>query len=134
MDEYKRASHEGGQLTPMADGGARTSYGEGAAIREPSIGKGRFDLISPFAIKRLADWYEAGAAKYAPRNWEKGMPYSRCLDSALRHINKFQRGWTDEDHLAAAVWNLCSIIHFEETHMEEFNDLPDYNKKENKNG
>lgn len=86
-------------------------------------------MISPFAIQRLADWYEAGAAKYAPRNWEKGMPYSRCIDSALRHINKFQRGWTDEDHLAAAVWNLTAIIHFEETNMEDFNDLPDYNVK-----
>lgn len=129
MDKYTGSQNEEKQLTPMADGGARTSYGENAAVREPSVGKGRYDLISPFAIRRLARWYEAGAAKYAPRNWEKGMPYSRCLDSALRHINKFQMGWTDEDHLAAAVWNLCAIIHFEENYMDDFNDLPDYNRK-----
>ena len=76
MDKHTGSQNEERQLTPMADGGARTSYGERAAIREPSTGKGRYDLISPFAIRRLARWYEAGAAKYAPRNWEKGMPYS----------------------------------------------------------
>ena len=70
MDKHTGSQNEGRQLTPMADGGARTSYGDNAAVREPSIGKGRYDLISPFAIRRLARWYEAGAAKYAPRNWE----------------------------------------------------------------
>ena len=72
-----------------------------------------------------------GAGKYAPRNWEKGIPWSRCLDSALRHLNKFQRGMTDEDHLAAAAWNIFAIIHYQELGMTEFNDIPDYNKEDN---
>ena len=32
----------------MNDGGERINYGENSAIREPSEGKGRPDLISPF--------------------------------------------------------------------------------------
>ena len=70
------------------DGGARMSYGDGKAIREPSTGKGRFDLVTPFGIMRLAKWYELGAKKYADRNWEKVMHFSRYIYSAMRHLNK----------------------------------------------
>ena len=96
------------------DGGTRMSYGDGKAVREPSTGKGRFDLVTPFGWMRLAKWYELGAHKYSDRNWEKGMPFSRYVDSALRHIVKYVMGMTDEDHLSAAVWNLLCIIHHEE--------------------
>lgn len=113
----------------ISDSGARISYGEGKATREPSAGKGRFDLITPFGLARLARWYELGAQKYEDRNWEKGMPYSRCVDSALRHIDKFLMGMTDEDHLSAAVWNLLCIIHFQECGMDDLNDLPCYPQK-----
>ena len=50
---------------PINDGGERMSYGDGKAIREPSTGKGRFDLITPFGLMRLAKWYEVGAKKYS---------------------------------------------------------------------
>lgn len=108
------------------DGGARISYGEGCAIREPATGKGRYDLITPFGIRRLAMWYEAGAQKYADRNWEKGMPFSRYIDSAKRHLDKFIMGMDDEDHLAAAVWNILAIIHHEELGQTQFDDMPHY--------
>lgn len=58
-------------IDEINDGGARMSYGDGKAIREPSTGKGRFDLVTPFGIMRLAKWYELGAQKYSDRNWEK---------------------------------------------------------------
>lgn len=115
------------------DGGLRINYGEGKAIREPSTGKGRYDLITPFGLDRLAKWYELGAKKYADRNWEKGMPFSRYTDSAFRHLNKFIMGMDDEDHLAAAVWNLMCIMHHQELGQLEFDDMPHYktNVKEN---
>lgn len=108
------------------DGGARISYGEGKAIREPSVGKGRYDLLTPFGIRRLAEWYELGSQKYADRNWEKGMPFSRYIDSAKRHIDKFVMGMEDEDHLAAAAWNILAIMHHEELGQSEFDDMPHY--------
>jgi hypothetical protein len=38
----------------------------------------------------------------------------RYLDSCPRHLNKYKEGHRDEDHLAAAVWNLMAFIHTEE--------------------
>lgn len=56
---------------------------------------------------------ENGATKYGDRNWEKGQPLSRYIDSAMRHINKFMMGHRDEDHLAAARWNIGALMHTE---------------------
>lgn len=108
------------------DHGERMSYGEGLATREPTTGKGRYDLITPFGIRRLARWYELGAQKYADRNWEKGMPFSRYIDSAKRHIDKYIMGMKDEDHLAAAAWNILAILRHEELGQTQFDDLPHY--------
>lgn len=122
-------------LSNIDDSGARMSYGDEKAIREPSTGKGRFDLITPFGLTRLAKWYELGSKKYSDRNWEKGMPFSRYVDSAFRHLIKFMMGMEDEDHLAAAVWNLLCIIHHQELGQTELDDLPHYlsNNKEKEN-
>lgn len=115
----------------IQDGGKRVSYGEGKAEREPTEGKGRFDLISPFALSRLARWYELGAGKYSDRNWEKGgIPFSRYTDSAMRHLNKFLMGMTDEDHLAAAAWNIFCMMHFQERGEKRDDDLPHYQHEE----
>lgn len=263
------------------DDGKRMSYGEGNAIREPSSGKGRYDLISPFAIDRLAKWMELGADKYTQtntmylnhlsefiewhinqcikerrhlyenisemplvsncniekdkdeieayeedssinddgvninnhiyvfgkrikmsqlesedyivsydssfclleitvvkagiedcylihessvsdclhtlksilskkynihfniianevndekfdvvttdgRNWEHGMPFSRYIDSAKRHLNKFVMGMEDEDHLAAAAFNIFAIMHHQEMNQNYLDDMPHY--------
>ncbi len=99
-------------LPYIHDSGERQQFDTGA-VRDPSKGKGRYDLISPYATLRLALHYEAGAAKYDDRNWEKGIPASRCLDSAKRHLDKWLMGMKDEDHLAAAAWNIFAIMHFE---------------------
>ncbi len=95
------------------DSGERQEFDTGA-VRDPSKGKGRYDLISPHALFRLARHYEAGATKYADRNWEKGIPASRCFSSAVGHLNKWAMGKTEEDHLAAAAWNIFAIIHYQE--------------------
>ena len=55
------------------------------------------------------------------------MPFSRYVDSAKRHLDKFIMGMTDEDHLAAAVWNLCAIMHHQELGQLELDDMPHYN-------
>lgn len=112
------------------DSGTRQSFDSGA-VRDIQIGKGRFDLISPIAIRRLAGVYERGAVKYGDRNWEKGIPCSRLMDSALRHMFQFIEGLRDEDHLAQAAWNIIAIIHTEELVKrgllpQELYNLPDY--------
>src|SRR4030042_1914883 len=108
----------------LKDSGQRESFDSGM-VRDTREGKGRFDLISPIALRRLAVIYEKGAIKYEPRNWEKGAPFSRFMDSALRHLNQYKEGRRDEDHLAQAAWNIFCMIHFDET-REDLNDLPSY--------
>lgn len=85
----------------------------GGATRSDRTGKGRFDLISPYALLRLARRYEDGAAHHGDRNWEGGFPLSRCYDAAIRHLTQALAGQTDEDHLAAAAWNVFAAMHFE---------------------
>lgn len=70
----------------------------------------RFDLIPYNPIKRVADVYERGANLYGERNWEHGMPLSRLLDSAIRHLWQYNAGKTDEDHAAQGVWNIMGFI------------------------
>lgn len=60
------------------DGGERISYGDNMAVREPSTGKGRYDLISPFATRRLAEWYELGRVNMLTATGKKGF---RFLDT-----------------------------------------------------
>lgn len=115
----------------MKDGGKKQSFGEGMAIRDTADDKPRPDLISPFAEERQGAWLGMGARKYAERNWEKGMPFSRCVASLRRHIMRFQQGMKDEDHLAAVMFNAMALIHYEEM-IERgvlpatLNDMPAY--------
>lgn len=109
----------------LKDSGKRESFTSGM-VRDTREGKGRFDLITPFAEMRIAKIYERGAIKYNPRNWEKGAPFSRFIDSAKRHITQFAMGMEDEDHLAQATWNLMCIIHFQELGREDLDDMPHY--------
>lgn len=84
------------------------------AIRSDATGKGRYDLLPPRALRRVAVVYEKGASQKGDRNWERGIPRSRLFSSALRHTFQALEGETDEDHLAHAVWNLLALMHFEE--------------------
>jgi len=80
------------------------------------------------ALLRLSTHYEAGAKKYGRFNYQKGIPMSSFLDSALRHLSKYIAGWDDEDHLAAAAFNVLGALQMEETHPE----LCDIPGRENK--
>jgi hypothetical protein len=58
----------------------------------------------------VARQLEEGAKKYNERNWEKGQPLSRYMDSALRHLFKHLEGFRDERHDVAAAWNILAMI------------------------
>lgn len=99
--------------TEVKDSGARQDFDTGS-VRDTNEGKGRFDLLSPIFLIRLAQHTQNGSAKYGDRNWEKGQPVSRFFDSAMRHLMKHLEGHRDEDHLLAAAWNIQGIVHTEE--------------------
>lgn len=95
------------------DSGQREEYPTGAR-RDIRTGKGRYDLLPMRALRRDAQLLERGAVKYGDRNWEQGMPFSRFLDSAMRHLCQYAMGMRDEDHLAAVRFNVGAIMEFEE--------------------
>ena len=105
-------------MATIKDSGERTQFydenGNQLAVRDMHEGKGRFDLLPMCVLMRLARHYEAGSLKYGDRNWEKGIPCHSYADSAMRHIVKYMDGWKDEDHLIAAIWNLCGLAWTEE--------------------
>lgn len=85
-------------------------------------GMSDFDGFADMAIE-VSIHFEEGARKYAERNWEKGIPISRYVDSALRHFLKFVRGDEDERHDRAFVWNvLCAC--WTVAHRPEMIDYP----------
>ena len=99
-------------FTRVKDSGERSEF-ETGAVRDRQKGKGRYDLLPPYGLKRLAMHFENGANKYNARNWEKGIPTERYMDSALRHLFEYLSGLRDEDHLAAAAWNVLCLIETE---------------------
>lgn len=94
---------------PILDSGKRQEFSTGS-VRDTREGKGRFDLLPPFAEEEIAKHFEAGAKKYGDWNWLKGQPLSRYLDSAKRHLTKAARGQRDEPHFIAAAWNILCLI------------------------
>ena len=103
--------------------GETTVFASGA-VRDKKTGKGRCDLLPACVLLRLAKHYERGAERFGPYNWKQGIPCHSFVDSALRHLLKYMDGQTDEDHLIAAIWNLCGLAWTEEK-LPELMDIPE---------
>ena len=106
----------------IKDSGERREFDTGA-VRDCAEGKGDMMSIPPNALLRLSVHYEHGAKKYNRFNYLKGIPCLSFMDSALRHLTKYNAGFDDEDHLSAAVFNILGIMEMEAT-KEEMQDIP----------
>ena len=106
----------------IKDSGERREF-ETGAVRDMSEGKGLMVVMPASALLRLSLHYEHGAKKYGKFNWQKGIPVSSFMDSALRHIMKYLDGWDDEDHLAAAAFNILGAMEME-AHKPAMQDIP----------
>lgn len=106
----------------IKDSGDRREFSTGA-VRDMQEGKGDMVSLPNAAILRLSKHYEGGAKKYGRWNYTKGIPISSFLDSCLRHVFKYLDGWDDEDHLAAAAFNILGAMEMEEKHIE-LQDIP----------
>lgn len=83
----------------------------------------------PTAILEVSMLYKQGLEKYGDRNWEKGIPLSSYINSAVRHLMKYLRGDADERHDRAFLWNLLCAV-WTQHHRPECIDLPFANKRE----
>lgn len=110
--------------------GSVREYATGSR-RDSRRGKGRYELVSPLAMREIAKHFEEGAEKYSSRNWELGQPLSWYLDSGLRHAYQLLEGDKSENHAAAWAWNAIAFLHTRESIRrgilpESLNDLPNY--------
>ncbi len=88
-----------------------------------------FPTLKILQLKTLSEKDSYVMTLSGSRNWEKGIPFSRYIDSAKRHLDKYIMGMTDEDHLAAAAWNIFAIMHHQELGQTELDDMPHYDCK-----
>ena len=126
--EVKTDVDSGIKDSGIKSNGEMTVFASGA-VRDAKTGKGRCDLLPACVLLRLAKHYERGAERFGPYNWQKGIPCHSFADSALRHMLKYMDGWTDEDHLIAAIWNLCGLAWTEEK-LPELMDIPERKGKQ----
>lgn len=64
---------------------------DGGGLRK-NEGKLRYDLFHPFAEEQKAIVLTKGAEKYAIRNWERGMAWSKVIASLKRHLHAVEAG------------------------------------------
>lgn len=87
-------------------------------------GKLRYDLLPRFALKQVAAVLTKGAEKYAERNWERGMRWSKVIASMSRHQADFESGedFDPEDgmyHAAKIATNALFLVEYYKTHPEK---------------
>ena len=105
--------------------------------RKDDGGKLMYELIPPSAMRGLAQILTYGANKYSPRNWEKGIAYSRVYGAALRHLQ--DAWWAGEDidpetgysHIYHALCNLTFLAHYI-SNPEDYKEFDDRPKKGSK--
>jgi len=105
-----------------------TMHTFGTGAQRKNIGKPRFDLITPEMDLAMAEVLTMGAAKYADRNWEKGIPYVAGLVASLkRHLNAFELG-EDLDpesgllHSSHILTNAAFLVTFQKRKRDDLDD------------
>lgn len=82
-------------------------------------GKLPYHLIPPELLSAVADILDFGAKKYAPRNWEAGMDWSRVFGALQRHMWAWWKGEkadpeTGKSHLWHAACCIAFLVAYEE--------------------
>ena len=69
-------------------------------------------LLPPDALYAITEILDFGAKKYAPRNWEKGMDWSRLYRATLGHLFQwFMRKGADPETGKSHLWHAgCCIL------------------------
>ena len=89
--------------------------------------KVRFDLIAPEFLFGIADILTLGAAKYAARNWEKGIMYGRVFGALQRHLWAWWQGEeSDPESHKSHLWHAgCCLMFLTAYEARKQTDLDD---------
>jgi len=81
--------------------------------RKDDQGKAPYHLLAPEYLDAAAQVLAFGAAKYAPRNWEKGMDWSRPFSALMRHMWAWWRGEAKDPETGFShLWHAACCIMF----------------------
>lgn len=102
--------------------------GKGPEGGRLDAGKNRLELLPFDGLAAVGDVLTVGANKYADRNWEKGMKWSRVAGSLIRHLARRMVGETHDPetgllHTAHIACNALFLLTYELRRVGE-NDLP----------
>lgn len=80
--------------------------------RKDDSGKEPWHLAPWDAFRAIVCVLRFGADKYAPRNWEKGMAWSRPHDALIRHVTAWwERDPADPESGMSHLWHAgCCIV------------------------
>lgn len=92
--------------------------------RKDDGGKVRLDLLPPELLFGVGEILTFGASKYADRNWEQGMKWSRVFGALMRHMwtwwgGQKVDGETGKSHLWHAGCCIAFLIAYEERQIGE---------------
>jgi hypothetical protein len=75
--------------------------------------KVRMELIPPELMEAVGTILTFGAKKYADRNWEQGMSWSRVFGALMRHMWAWWRGQNlDPETKKSHLWHAACCIAF----------------------
>ena len=94
-----------------------------------NAGKAPWHLLPWDGMYHVVRVFAAGAEKYAPRNWEKGLSFEETFASLMRHLLAWYGGVdrdheTGELHLAHAAWNALALLTFTARGRTDLDDRP----------
>lgn len=80
--------------------------------RKDDTGKDPWHLVPWDAVGAIVKILAFGAHKYAPRNWEKGMAWSRCFGALQRHLTAWWMGEkADPETSYSHLWHAgCCVL------------------------
>lgn len=93
------------------DSGERVDYPSGMR-RDIDDGKPRYDLIEKDMLRRWAELMARGAEKYGENNWRLANTPEELIRfkaSAFRHFFQWDNEEKNEDHAAAAMFNIAAF-------------------------
>jgi len=112
---YKDIVEEYAPPHPVEDYGLGDMKGDvrSSEGRKDDQTKPPLHLIAPDFLYAIADILDFGQKKYAPRNWEKGMDWSRVYRAAIGHLfDWFMRKGPDPETGKSHLWHAACCVMF----------------------
>lgn len=98
-------------MSTIKDSGDRTQFGSGAICTKARAASICCPCASFFAWPATT---RPAVLSTATETGRRVYPATASPIRPLRHLVKYMDGHTDEDHLIAAIWNLCGLAWTEE--------------------